>query len=174
MINYAQVSDNQVIGIYEYASKVLDDSLIEVNSDSLVKRGYLYNSDSGEFSAPVENSVSEISVVVTSVKVDGIEQTDDYRLKLPVNAVTELVIELQDSDGNILAVDEHFALPLTGVIGQAGRTIGADFNQGIAQLVIAWPQSGEWQISEESINMYIDSTQLNYVFYCVQVIIVVN
>ncbi|WDE11332.1 hypothetical protein [Thalassomonas haliotis] len=164
MIRYANVADNVVIGVYEYASAVFDDSLVEIAADILVKRGDVYDSEAGEFITPEKAQTTEIKVAITSAKVAGTEQGDDYRLKVPVNAVTEFTIELQDAKGEVIAMDEHFALPLIGVIGQAGRTVGVDFQQGIAQLSISWPQSGEWQISEESLNMYVDPAQQKYTF----------
>lgn len=138
--------------------------LIEVTGKN-VQIGDLYFAETGEFSSVAAKiEPTTIKVVITSAKINAVEQANDYRLKLPVNAVTEFSIELQDADGEVLALDEHFALPITGLIGQAGRTLGADFKQGVAQLSISWPQSGEWKITEESLNMHVDLAKLKYVF----------
>ena len=65
-----------------------------------------------------------VNVVITSAKIDGVEQTDDYRLKLAKNSVTVITFELQDATGNVMPVGtevepESFAVPL----GQLGGAV---------------------------------------------------
>ncbi|WDE11335.1 hypothetical protein [Thalassomonas haliotis] len=111
------------------------------------------------------NATIEINVLITSAKVDGVEQTNDYRLKFPVGSTTELTFELQQQDGSICALSEeggHFAVPLERLKGEVVDSLGVQFVEGKASLTTVWQNSGEYLISESGLNIYIDNSQ--YVF----------
>jgi hypothetical protein len=106
----------------------------------------------------------EITVVITSAKIDGVEQSEDYRLKLPKDAVTELMFELHDSDGNLLPITDSFAVPIQQLKGAVVDSLALNFTDGKAALTETWFNSGEFVITQELLNTYIDNTQQLFLF----------
>ena len=110
-----------------------------------------------------------ISIVIISAKVGDQEQSDDYRIKQAAKSTTAFQIELRGQDGQVLPVGtadepEHFALPVTGLFGQRGRTVGAQFVAGKAEVAITWPESGEWEITERALNWHLTNSPMRYRF----------
>jgi hypothetical protein len=105
-----------------------------------------------------------VKIVVTSAKIDGVEQTDDYRLVIPKGGVTELTFELHDTNGNKLPVTDNFAVPIGILNGAVADTLLLSFVDGVGSLTETWNTSGEFVITKELLNTYIDNTQVMYDF----------
>lgn len=120
----------------------------------------------------VEKGPVEIFVRIPSAKVDGEEQDDDYRLKLPRGSQTEISFQLETEDGFVIPLGSsdpddksgHFAVPLSQLNGPVIDSLELDFVNGKAILTETWTQSGEFVITEELINTYIDNKKQIFKF----------
>lgn len=155
MYKYVQLIDNVVICVTESSNPIPEsETIIAIEED--VATGSTYND--GIFIPP--KAPTELNVIITSAKIDDVEQEEDYRLKVPQGSVTKFNIQLQANDGSLIPVGtqenpEHFAFPIEGLLGKEGRTVGASFVEGEAEINIAWPTSGEYRITESALNLYI-------------------
>jgi len=110
------------------------------------------------------------AIVTDAANPTGKEQTDDYRIKVQKGGETTFTIQMQDESGTVLShigtaqTPEHFAPPIEGLLGAQGRTIGADIIAGICTLKIIWPNEGEWKITQDALNMYVDTRVIEYLF----------
>lgn len=120
-----------------------------------------------KFGAGVEITKEEpqrLHVVIKSALVNEVEQNDDYRLKVPVDSVTRLTVQLHDEEGNLVPINEHMALPVEGRFGAPGRTLSVSFIQGEAVVQTSWITSGEWLVSQQAMNMHLDNSKIEYLF----------
>ena len=167
-MNYAIVKKDTIINIV-YGELVeiqalYPDSYVENNHYQV---GWVKQSD-GSYAVPDEYpGITIINVVITSAKIDGVEQDNDYRLKFAVNSTTEHVFELHDSEGNIIPISGemgHFAAPLQRLKGDVIDSLGIQFTDGRAMLIKTWDKSGEFLITEEGLNTYIDNSVQRFLF----------
>lgn len=73
---------------------------------------------------------------------------------------SELVVsvELQDSEGNVLDVNDTFVMPV-GRVGAGNYTsLALPFVNGKATMTHTWQDAGEFEVTEEMINMHLDGS----------------
>ena len=58
-----------------------------------------------------------------------------------------------------VAINDTFAVPMQGLYGSEGRTITLNFVDGMAERELTFDKSGEWQVTEEQINVYLADGQ---------------
>lgn len=125
----------------------------------LRKRAEYHATIEVEAAAPIQ-----ITVAVTSAKIDGVEQADDYRLKLAKDSVTVLTFELRNPEGVLLLITDAFAVPLGQLGGAVIDSLALNFVDGVASLTETWNVSGEYVITEELLNTYVDERYFKYAF----------
>jgi len=121
---------------------------------------------------PKTTAVITIHVVVTSAKINTVEQSNDYRLKFRMGGITEHLFELRDSEGNLLPIGTsdpdddsgHFAVPIAVLNGAVIDSLELDFVAGKATLKKTWDTAGEFVITEDLINTYIENKVKKFVF----------
>ncbi len=102
---------------------------------------------------PASNK-TQITVNIEA-QVDGEDQDSDYRVVLMTGSTLAITATLTDSTGATVDLTEDFAMPIEGLDGQKGRSLLFEFTDGVASKSIEWPESGEWQVTEEALNRYI-------------------
>ena len=67
-----------------------------------------------------------------------------------------MTVEFQDSDGNVLPLNDSFAMPVNRVGGVNYKTVKMTFVDGVCNKSIAWPDAGEFEITKEMINLHLE------------------
>lgn len=67
-------------------------------------------------------------------------------------------IEMQDSEGNLLDVNDSFALPVGKVGAGNYTTLMVPFVHGKASRTYTWNDAGEFEITSAMINMHLDES----------------
>lgn len=162
-MNYAIVKDDTIINLVRgelAAIKALYPTNYVVNDN--YQLGWVKQSDGTYAAPPTFPGATFIQLVIKTI--DGEARANTARFEISKDSTTDFVFEMQDETGDVRLKDEHFTLPIVGLLGQSSRTVGIDFVQGVGSVSIGWPTSGEWQMTEEAINITIDNGVLRYVF----------
>lgn len=113
--------------------------------------------------APVEPLVRAF-IKIVSATVNGVEQDNDYRLVVPKNGTTEMVLRLETSDGSLIPLTDSFAVPIGVLNGPVADTILLNFEDGVCTFTDTWETSGEFVITEDLINIYLNPEETKFVF----------
>ena len=73
-----------------------------------------------------------------------------------VGDTTDVTIEFQDPDGNLIPLNDTFAMPVNRVGGVNYKTVKMTFVDGVCYKSIAWPDAGEFEITKEMINLHLE------------------
>lgn len=160
MITYVQINPTSKIveAVSSLKARVDNEHLIEVadpaTANSLL--GATYDPESGAFTEPTVEKTKDlrpsIAVSTNPVSVNG-------RVSLPENTAVSLTIEARGHDGTLLSMNDTFAVPVRRIGGAVERTIGVTFVDGVATKDIIWPSSGEFETTEDLINMHLPPEQ---------------
>ena len=71
------------------------------------------------------------------------------------NSLT-VTAEIRDADDNVLPVTDSFAMPVGRVGGVNYRTLMMNFGNGICNKTTTWNDAGEFEVTEDMINMHLD------------------
>lgn len=78
------------------------------------------------------------------------------RALVDVGGTTDVIVEFQDSDGNVLPINDSFAVPVGRVGGANYKTIKMTFTGGVCNKSITWPDAGEFEITGDMVNMHLE------------------
>ncbi|NQZ78364.1 MAG: hypothetical protein HRT61_19985, partial [Ekhidna sp.] len=104
-------------------------------------------------------------LVITSCKIDGVEQDNDHRIVIPVGATTIHTMQFQVAQADPLSeqveiVTEFtgqaglFAMPISRIDGRNYTTLGIQFTDGVATVTRTWDTAGEFVITQEGANLH--------------------
>ncbi len=107
-------------------------------------------------------------IAIVSTKVDGIEQADDYHLKIKVGSNTSHKLEARNAKDELYTYlngagditlaggsDGHYVIPVESFKGGTATTLEVQFEFGKAEIVFDWHNKGVYLITEENINAFL-------------------
>lgn len=105
-----------------------------------------------------------ISFYTKTVKPNNIVITSHDKRALVMKGDDLTVdIEIQDSEGNLLDVNDSFAIPVGKVGAGNYTTLLVEFVSGKAARSYTWNDAGEFEITSAMINMHLDeSTKFDF------------
>ena len=69
-------------------------------------------------------------------------------------------VDILDPSGDVITdLNTTFQVPIGIVNGQIKRTISMEFISGQCEKTISWPESGEFEITEELVNMHLPESE---------------
>lgn len=106
-----------------------------------------------QFGGSVEKSwypeVKNNKIVVTS---------HNNRIISSVNTSINVTAEIRDSEDNLIeAFNDTFAMPIQRVNGAIEKTVGMTFVNGVCNKEIVFNSSGEYEVTENLVNMHLSS-----------------
>ena len=122
----------------------------EIDKSELVQ-GQLYRSydDIVFFETNYTPDVNPNKIVITS---------HDRRAIVMQGSDLSVDIEMQDSEGNLLDVNDSFAIPVGKVGAGNYTTLLVEFTSGKASRSYTWNDAGEFEITSAMINMHLDES----------------
>lgn len=160
-MTYAVVINNKVVNIVE-SEKALHDNWYSIPEDVPVRKGW--NHDGSEFTEDVENTSQTIYVNIINITIDGVQRSNVSRHTFLKGSKTVIDFELQDVNGNKLPITDAFSVPIQQLKGAVIDSVELRFVNGSATLTETWRNSGEFVITEELINTYIDNATTLFKF----------
>lgn len=161
MTTYLQIDpvSKKVIGVSNLKSDVDAENLIKIQTgeEAYEFMGRIYDPSTGEFSDdPLTATINtRPNITVTTSMPEVIEG----RVTIAAGATVSLTIDIKDSEGNHVPLSDTFAVPIRRIGGAVERTVGVTFTDGMASNDISWPSSGEFEITEDLINMHLPREQ---------------
>lgn len=61
----------------------------------------------------------------------------------------------ETESGELIQLNDVFAVPIYQVGGVVDQSVGANFIDGIAQLMVTFSKSGEYVVNEHGLNMHL-------------------
>jgi len=152
--NYAHISENTVVGLYEYTSAVQADDLILLDGDMRVEIGDRYFE--GAFSQQSQiNAVDEFVQPLTPVVIEDVTGTvagfSDAGNQYTVSESQQVV-----ATATLAVADQKFYVPFKRT--DTGRTqlMAAEVKDGKLTLTMNFKTSGLWVLNSELFNAGLD------------------
>ena len=128
--------------------------------DELWPPGSVWPAQEGQVTATGYNRKPQADlrpiIKITSLKLDGVEQENDYRVLIPKDSRTVLTIEIRHPlDDSLINIDSEFVMPLDRGSIEDDRNIKLNFIQGKALVDLVWSNVGTWTANEAVINRYL-------------------
>ena len=111
------------------------------------ERVRVYDSVGGYVEQVYQKEVKTNKIVITS---------HNKRVLLDIGDTLDVTVEFQDSDGNILPLNDSFAMPVNRVGGVNYKTVKMTFVDGVCNKSIAWPDAGEFEITKTMVNLHLE------------------
>lgn len=78
------------------------------------------------------------------------------RALVDIGGTTNVTVEFQDYDGNVLPLSDSFAVPVGRVGAGNYRTLMMTFVDGVCSKTVQWNDSGEFEITGDMVNMHLE------------------
>jgi hypothetical protein len=77
------------------------------------------------------------------------------RVSVPQNGSLGVTARLETADGQLIPLTDSFNVPIFQVGGIVEKTVRANFVDGITQLLVNFPKSGEYVVTQEGLNLHL-------------------
>lgn len=114
------------------------------------ERVLIFDGAGGSRSEAYKKEIKPNKIVITS---------HNNRAVVAAGGDLTVVVEMQDSDGNKLPLNDSFAMPVGRVGGLNYRTLMMAFTDGVCSKTVQWNDAGEFEITKEMINMHLDESE---------------
>lgn len=148
---YAKIENNIVIGISDLSGDVEDNNQIKIDTFDTSLLGKIYDPNTGEFTEPFKEPNPKILVSVDGFPVN--------RIVRAINESSNIHIKIVDTNGDVIPITETFTVPIKRVSGAIERTIRISIENGESHITINWPNSGEFLVTKDLVNMHLPIDQ---------------
>ena len=146
------IINNGVVENVAVAESPIDENWIEC--DGLVQAGWLYSAESS-FTAPPEPEKPN-RVRITGLTKGGVDQIAvARRIIITEGTALGVTARFETAAGDLIQLTDSFAVPIYQVGGIVDQSVGANFIDGIAQLMVTFSKSGEYVVNEQGLNMHL-------------------
>ncbi len=99
------------------------------------------------------------AIVITSLSVGGLQPLPvSSRVVIRMGQALRVAVEAR-RDGQLLPLNDSFAVPIRRVGGAVEMTERADFSNGAALISVPFMQQGEFEVTQELVNMHLPPEQ---------------
>lgn len=98
-------------------------------------------------------------VVITGLSIGGVQQLT-LNPRVVISAGQSLHVQTRITiGGQTDDISDYFAVPICRVRGDVDQTVKAHFVNGVAQIIVNFPRSGEYAVLPEWLNMHLPDDQ---------------
>lgn len=113
----------------------------------------------GENFTPPPAPSAPVRVIITGLAINGTQQiTPRSRVVIRAGQSLGVVAETRQG-GQLVPVTDSFAVPIGRVNGAVETTERAEFIGGIANMLIPFPNPGEFEVTQALLNLYLPPEQ---------------
>lgn len=118
-----------------------------------------YNGRSVETYKP-RLQVAPNRVRITGLTKNGVEQLNlSQRVVISKGTSLGVTARFETAEGVLIPLTDFFGVPIYQLGGTVDQTVGANFVDGTAQLMVEFPHSGEYVVNEQGLNLHLPEDQ---------------
>lgn len=150
-MRYAIIQNGKVENIV-IAQSAMESNWVLISDGSQVSIGWLYDGET--FTAPPDTRPNQ-------VKITGIMKNGTVPMPLSNRAVIKegeslgVTARFQTASGDLLQVTDLYGMPIYQLGGIVAQTVGVQFYDGTAQILVSFPGSGEYVVTAEGLNLHL-------------------
>jgi hypothetical protein len=153
-MNYAIIENGKVENVAESESALYPNWIYI--GDQPVGIGWLY--DGSSFSAPPDSRRHQVKI--TGIMKNGITPIPlSNRAVINKSESLGVTARFQTADGELLLINDTFGMPIYQLGGIVEQTIGVQFIDGTAQMLVDFEKSGEYVVTSEGLNLHLPNDQ---------------
>lgn len=148
-MNRYAIIENSIVTNIAVASVPLNENWIEI-TDPAIQIGWIYENEA--FQAPA--ILGRNRVVITGLSVNGPISLRN-RVILQKGQSLGVSVQFQDAEEGIIPITDLFAVPIYQLGGVVAQSVAANFTNGSAEMLVNFPDSGEFVFTEEGLNLHL-------------------
>lgn len=154
-MNRYAIIENGVVANIAVGTVPLTESWIEI-TDPAIQIGWTYENET--FTAPTVTGKNKI-VIKSLVINNGLLSPPKSRVIIQKGQSIMATVEFRSFSNALIPITDLFAVPVYQLGGIVAQSVSANFLSGVAQVSVTFPESGEFVVTEEGLNLHLPEEQ---------------